>query len=90
MTKTYVSYSKLSLFLSKLKTIFSDINHTHTVVDIENLQDTFDTMQSDMDALEQTVADLEENMNPESSFSVETWTFTLVDGATVSKQVVVK
>lgn len=86
----YVSYNKLSFFLSKLKTIFSDINHTYTVVDIENLQDTFDTMQSDIDALEQTVDDLEGNINPESSFSVETWSFTLVDGTTVSKQMVVK
>jgi peptidoglycan hydrolase CwlO-like protein len=90
MERKYVSLNKLSHFLSKLKTIFSDINHTHTVVDIENLQDTFNTMQSDIDALEQTVADLEENINPESSFSIETWTFTLVDGTTVSKQVVVK
>lgn len=54
----YISYNNLSFFLSKLKTIFSDANHTHTVVDIDNLQDTLDTMQNDVDALEQTVSDL--------------------------------
>lgn len=57
----YVSYSKLSYFLSKLKTIFSDINHTHTVSDIDILQDTLDSMQSDVNILEQTVDDLIEN-----------------------------
>ena len=58
MKRKYVSYDKLSVFLSKLKTIFSDINHTHTVSDIANLQDTFSTMQDDIDVLEQTVANL--------------------------------
>lgn len=60
MERKYVSLSKLSHFLSKLRTIFSDINHMHTVADIENLQNTFNDMQKDIDALEQTVADLEE------------------------------
>lgn len=58
MTRKYVSYSKLSYFFTKLKTVFSAINHTHTVDDVNNLQNTLDTIQSDVDGLEQTVADL--------------------------------
>lgn len=68
MERKYVSYSKLAHFLSKLKTIFSDIDHTHTVADIENLQGTLDTMQVDVDNLEQTVADLAGNINPDVTF----------------------
>lgn len=90
MNRKYVSYNKLSFFLSKLKTIFSDINHTHTVNDIETLQNTLDIMQSDVNNLEQTVGDLAENINPEVSFKTETWNFTLIDGTTISKQVLVK
>ena len=90
MERKYVSYSKLAYFLSKLKTIFSDINHTHTVADINSLQSTLNAVQSDIDNLEQTVDDLAGNMNPEASFVTETWTFTLVDGTTISKQVLVK
>lgn len=58
--KKYVSYDKLSFFLSKLKTTFSNINHTHTTVDIENLQDTLYTMQTDTDVLSETVTNLVE------------------------------
>ena len=60
MERKYVSYNKLSFFLSKLRTVFSEKNHTHTVVDIVNLQNTLSTMQSDIDTLEQIVADLGE------------------------------
>lgn len=63
MTRQYVSYSKLSFFLSKLRTIFSDINHTHTVADIDNLQDTLDIMQNNTNALEQTVDNLVERID---------------------------
>ena len=58
MTSKYVSYSKLSYFLTKLQTVFSAINHTHKVADVNNLQNTLDTIQSDVDSLEQTVSDL--------------------------------
>ena len=62
MSRKYVSYSKLSFFLSKLKTIFSDINHTHTITDINNLQNTINIIQSNIDNLEQTVDNLAENI----------------------------
>lgn len=55
----YVSYDNLSLIISKLRTVFSNINHTHTTSDIENLQDTLDIMQNNVDTLEQSVSDLE-------------------------------
>lgn len=80
----------LSLFLSKLKAIFSSINHKHTVSDVDNLLDTITTLQDNVDVLEKTVADLAENINPEVSFKTETWNFTLIDGTTASKQVMVK
>lgn len=38
----------------------TSINHTHAAVDIENLQDTLDTMQSDTDVLSETVTNLVE------------------------------
>ena len=86
----YVSDNTLSFFLSKLKTIFPNINHTHTIEDVNNLQSTLNAMQGEVDNLEQSVADLEGNLNPDASFETETWTFTLVDGSVVSKQVLVK
>lgn len=63
MERKYVSYNKLSHFLSKLKTIFSDINHTHTISNVDTLQDTLDTLQNDLDVLEQNVADLGAEIN---------------------------
>ena len=59
----YVSYNNLSFFLSKLQTIFSNIGHTHTVNDIGSLSNTLNNMQSDVDDLEQTVANLAEETN---------------------------
>lgn len=56
----YISYNNLSFFLSKLKAIFSDISHTHTITEIETLQDTLNTIQNDVGVLEQAVADLAE------------------------------
>lgn len=46
MERKYVSYDKLSIFLSKLKTIFSDISHTHSVSEVDGLQDTLDGLVS--------------------------------------------
>lgn len=57
-TNKFLDYNGLTLFLSKLRTIFSNISHTHTFVDIENLQNTLDTMKNDVDVLELTVDDL--------------------------------
>jgi hypothetical protein len=62
MTRKYVSYDKLSFFLSKLRTIFPDINHTHAVSDVDTLKDTLDTVQSDINTLEQTVEGLGERV----------------------------
>ena len=53
----------LSLFLSKLRTIFSSISHTHTVADTDGLENTLNTMQNDVEALDGTVANLAMEIN---------------------------
>ncbi len=63
MTRKYVSYSKLSFFLSKLKTIFSDINHVHVVDDVNGLQNSLNTIQGDIGVLEQDISGLKEKTN---------------------------
>lgn len=60
--KKYVSLNNLLLFLDNLKNNFSDINHTHVISNVENLQATFNDVQSDIDTLEQSIADLTKNM----------------------------
>ena len=78
------------LLLSSIENNFADVSHTHAVSNIDNLQSALDSMQDNIDAIEQAVADLEGNTNPGASFETETLTFTLVDGTVVTKQILVK
>jgi len=61
MDKKFLDLSGLSHFLDNLKTLFANLNHTHTINEVETLSSSISNIQSDIDNLEDTVANLSTN-----------------------------
>lgn len=49
MNKRYVGLDSLVTFLNQCKNLFANINHNHTISNVENLQTVLDTMQESID-----------------------------------------
>lgn len=52
-TKKWVSLTRLEQFLGKLKTTFAAKDHTHEIADVNNLQDTIETININVSAKSQ-------------------------------------
>lgn len=81
MNRYYISIQKLGLFLENCKNIFANINHTHTISNITDISEYVD---------EAVNTAFEYTDNQITNQTSETWTFTLNDGSTVTKKVMVK
>lgn len=105
-TKKYLSFSGLSIFYSNIKEwMNSHFVENNITINGKQLNSNIALSASDVGAdasgsastaladakayTDEKIANLD-NSAPDSSFTTETWTFTLVDGTTVSKQMVVE
>lgn len=79
--KEFLDAYGLSYFLNKLKDLFANINHTHTISNITDISECVN---------ESVATSSKYTDNQIANQSSETWTFTLIDGSTITKEIILK